>query len=130
MRIVGNLLCAANGWPIRGENPRYSQTQKAETRAYWGRLRDEFHLNCVRILCYQEPQNWAYEYGHGCGWDCDLQTAEEMLGYLDTWVEKAAENGFYCIIDYHPVGGHGEEKSMEWWSVVAPRYKDLSLIHI
>jgi len=126
--IKDNLLVAENGWPIRGENPRYNQADKAADPNYWRRLRNDFNLNTVRILCYQEPQNWSYGDNHGCGWDCNLPDANEMLPYLDTWVDAAAEKGFYCIIDYHPVGGHGRKESMKWWSVVAPRYKDRTCV--
>ena len=32
--------------------------------------------------------------------------------------------GMYIIIDYHPVGGHDSPDAIQWWTQIAPRYKD------
>ena len=123
VRIVDNVVVASNGALLRGENPRWNNDDRHDP-AYWSRLRDEFHLNTVRILCYQPPQNWSWGGRRGPGWDYDAPTAEEMIPALDEWVAAARREGFYAIIDYHPVGGHGEPNALQWWSVIAPRYAD------
>jgi hypothetical protein len=48
----------------------------------------------------------------------------QIIPYLDDWVNMAGKNGFYVIIDYHPVGGNDPMDARLWWRTVAPRYKD------
>lgn len=47
-----------------------------------------------------------------------------IIPYLDDWVNMAADNGFYVIIDYHPVGGNNKLDARLFWQRIAPRYKD------
>ncbi len=148
VKVVNNLLVADNGAPLRGENPRLKFWPEDPTHlSYWQRLRD-FHLNTVRIIAYREPQ---FYNSSACGYSCesrwDLLNASDVdvnndgqltgsekttwdgfmdriFPYLDTWVDEAGRNGFYIIIDYHPVGGLDMFDAREWWTKVAPRYKD------
>ncbi|MFH1427567.1 MAG: FG-GAP-like repeat-containing protein [Patescibacteria group bacterium] len=63
VKIVNNTLVADNGWLLRGENPRLGPAQQSDDPNYWANLRDNFHLNTVRILAYREPQSWGcYRY--------------------------------------------------------------------
>lgn len=117
--IVNNSIVTDTGVPLRGENPRATDTVRNDPN-FWVDLRDNYHLNTVRLLVYREPLN----YPGGCGMDCDLPTVQEIIPHLDEWVERASEQGFYVIIDYHPVGGRDETDATDWWAHVAPRYKD------
>ena len=117
--IVNNSLVTDTGVPLRGENPRATDTVRNDPN-FWVDLRDNYHLNTVRVLVYREPQN----YSGGCGMDCDLPTVQQIIPHLDEWVERGSEQGFYVIIDYHPVGGRDETDAIDWWSQIAPRYKD------
>ncbi len=118
-QIIDHVLVAENGHPIQGENPRYHWTHLAQDPNYWVKLRDSFHLNTVRLLVYRHPQN----YPGGCDvGDCYITSLDTTINLLDIWVDKAEENGFYCIIDYHPVGGHVEQDTYDWWNNIAPLY--------
>jgi len=123
VRIVDNVVVADNWALLRGENPRWNSGRRNDP-AFWARLRDEFHMNTVRILCYQPPQNWEYGGKKGPGWDFDAAAADQMIPALDEWIDAAEREGFYAIIDYHPVGGHGEDIALAWWSAIAGRYAD------
>lgn len=148
------LLVAENGAPLRGETPRLfidDTTQlnpEATDCKYWANLRNVGRMNTVRVLVYREPQG----YNNGCEFGCttpDLYSAsdadtnkdgvlnaqdsgkaqwDELMNKtkaaLDTWVNAAAQYGFYVIVDYHPVGGYDALDAREWWKVIAPRYKD------
>ena len=123
VRIINNVVVADNGALLRGENPRWDFWRRTDPD-FWRKLRDEFRMNTVRVLCYQPPQNWAWDGKEGPGWDYDAASAEEMIPALDEWGDMAQREGFYVIIDYHPVGGHSEKMALKWWSVIAPRYAD------
>jgi hypothetical protein len=148
------LVVADNGAPLRGENPRLfansdgAPNPKATDPDYWRRLAYTFRLNTVRVLIYREPQ----AFSGGCGTTCtnfntysatDADTNKDgvldsrdsgkakwdllmqrTITALDQWVNNAAQNGFYVIVDYHPVGGLDKFDAREWWKVIAPRYKN------
>lgn len=120
-RMVGNTIITGDtGVRLRGENPRRDDRASRNAPAFWADLRDNYHMNVVRILVYRPPQN----YFGGCGTNCNLPTATQVIPDLDEWVDRASENGFYVIIDYHPVGGRDETDATDWWRVIAPRYKN------
>lgn len=148
------LVVAENGTPLRGENPRlFSKSDgtpnpNASNADYWRRLAYTFRLNTVRVLIYREPQ----AFSGGCGFNCtnfntysatDADTnkdgvldsrdtgkakwdelMQKTIAALDIWVTNAAQNGFYVIVDYHPVGGIDMFDAREWWKVIGPRYKN------
>jgi hypothetical protein len=101
--------------PLRGENPRWDWGQYRNDDNWWLKLRDTYHLNTLRILCYRSPIH---------GDEFEPVPVENMLPQLDAWVEAASDWGFYVIIDYHPVGGHDPDEMAAWWDVVAPRYSN------
>ncbi len=119
-QVINNTIMTDTGVPLRGENPRRDDSAARNDPSWWANLRDNYHLNTVRVLVYRPPQN----YPGGCGNNCNLPTAQQIIPDLDEWVDRASEQGFYVIIDYHPVGGRDETDATEWWSVIAPRYKN------
>lgn len=148
------LVVAENGAPLRGENPRLfkdsngTPNPNASDANYWRQLAYTFRLNTVRVLIYREPQ----AFSGGCGFNCTNfntysatdadtnkdgvldsrdtgkakwdQLMQKTIAALDLWINNAAQNGFYVIVDYHPVGGIDMFDAREWWKVIAPRYKN------
>jgi hypothetical protein len=128
--IENNSVIAANGALLRGEHMRVvcweGWQDSLESLSYWKSLRDTYHLNCIRLLCYQEPI-YAPTYppdGSCPDTVCQCLEINKILPLLDKAIENAREAEMYCIIDFHPVGDVDTAFCRSWWDVVAPRYKD------
>lgn len=139
---MNNNVVADNDWPLRGEaifltDPEGSTTGNFTLAhlydlSYWRALRDDFHLNTVRLFIMRPPQFWD----GGPGWDCwppvyrcypldyVVNPPDTALDIIDDVVDIADQMGMYIIIDYHPVGGHDAADATDWWNVIAPRYKN------
>ncbi len=123
-----------NGIPLRGEHIRVAHLPLPDgsgtylDRAYdidmWNEMVEEFHLNTVRLLLYRPPQNWGGGPGSNCPVERCFATVQDALPHIDAMIEIASDMGMYAIIDYHPVGGYDEADAIDWWSVLASRYKD------
>ena len=140
-QIISNTLMADNGWPLRGEHFVMSNNSGGAIydgylfdtlldQELWDTVRDDYHLNAIRILLSRPPQNWTPQLGNNCfppdyrclDFNYIMPNNETMISVLDSIVEQTAEMGMYLIIDYHPVGGHITQDAFDWWSFVAPRY--------
>ncbi len=134
-QIVNNTIVADNSYPLRGEHVRLAEftedpldpsvtyREYAYDMDMWLSLINDYHLNTVRLLLYRPPQNWS---GGSCSnppGRC-YDTVNDALPYIDDMVEISSMLGMYLIIDYHPVGGRDETDATQWWSVLAPRYKN------
>lgn len=83
--------------------------------------------NTIR-LCWVDP--WYKDHSQA-NW-----TVNEVLPYFDQCVQNAIATGMNLIINFHNVGAQGEfDKTYqftlenEFWSAVAPRYKDNDLVY-
>jgi aryl-phospho-beta-D-glucosidase BglC (GH1 family) len=93
-------------------------------------MRDDYHLNTIRLLISRPPQNWTPELGNNCApptyrcfdFNYVMPNGKTMVEVMDDMVDWSAALGMYIIIDYHPVGGHNTQDALNWWSFVAPRY--------
>jgi hypothetical protein len=135
-------VVADNGYPLRGESIFMDDATGSTTGgfalsflyddSYWLALRDDFHLNGVRLYMMRPPQNWSGGPGDDCfppNYRCHtldylLNPPDTVLDILDDVVDKAAQMGMYIVIDYHPVGGYDVDDALNWWGVVAPRYQN------
>jgi hypothetical protein len=135
-------VVADNGYPLRGESIFMDDATGSTTDGfalsflsddeYWLKLRDDFHLNTVRLYMMRPPQNWSGGPGNDCfppnyrchALDYLLDPPRTALDIMDDVVDKAAELGMYIVVDYHPVGGYNAQDALDWWTIVAPRYKD------
>lgn len=142
-----SLLAFRGNWGTRIIDRDFGDDHAGWTRgecrniAYYRTLRDKFGLNCVRMFCYRDirkafPGNW-------------FQWAE-LIPVIDAAVTICAELGMVLVIDYHsvPCGKNNwsmadpttnntddawlppgltsfGQDSREFWSYVAPRYKDV-----
>ncbi|MCA8960262.1 MAG: cellulase family glycosylhydrolase [Planctomycetes bacterium] len=128
-QIIGNQVRADNGVPLRGEALPYGQwnLSKMYDVGWWTEMRDDFHLNTIRLIMYRPPQLWSGGPGYACtclDLDDTVSGSLTTLDVMDDMVQMARDLGMYVIIDYHPVGGHDDADATAWWSVVAPRYAD------
>ncbi|XOV77666.1 MAG: LamG-like jellyroll fold domain-containing protein [Aestuariibacter sp.] len=98
--------------PLRAENPRERDTVSRNDPNWWASLRDDYHLNTVRILCYRVDGSYT--------------SIADSLFHLGEWIDRAEEHGFYVIIDYHsiPLGGRNETDAHAWWNAVSTAFKD------
>ncbi|MGE0622623.1 MAG: cellulase family glycosylhydrolase [Pseudomonadales bacterium] len=140
VQIIGNNVVADNGYPLRGTHISFDVNQNSSLwdleRMYsdslWLELRDSFHLNTIRLMLSRPPQNWANGPGSDCfspNYRCHYLNSvhpngKSTLQIIDDLVNKAANFGMYIVIDYHPVGGYDQNDAENWWSTIAPRYKD------
>ncbi len=145
VRIVNNNVVADNGKPLRGEHLVFG-TEENDTdtdstilynEPFWREMRDDYHLNTVRLMMSRPPQNWTPDIGTDCQppayrcypLDYVHTGAQELDGkttlqIMDDLVDIAGRLGMYIIIDYHPVFGFDSADAAAWWSEVAPRYAD------
>lgn len=142
VQISNNTVVADNGWPLRGEAMFLTDAAGTTTGIFtlahlydlthWQALRDDFHLNTIRLFISRPPQNWGGGPGENCEpphYRCyplnyELNPPDTTLDIIDDMVDIASEMGMYIIIDYHPVGGYNRTDAINWWSQIAPRYKD------
>ena len=141
VQIINNNVVADNGYPLRGEHIVMSDNSGSSLldsyyfndmydMSRWYKIRDDYHLNTIRLLISRPPQNWSSDLGENCtpssyrclAFDYTMPNGKTMIEVLDDMVDTAASLGMYIIIDYHPVGGHITQDATDWWSVVAPRY--------
>jgi hypothetical protein len=89
--------------------------------AFWLRLRNEMHFNCIRLCDFD-----SYNRSHGGS----TWTMDEKLAVIDQCVTNAENAGMYIIINYHdhPMNHMNNEQQWTWcnefWQAAAPRYKD------
>ncbi len=126
--ISGGTLLTDNGLPLRGESLFLGQWADGSTfnEAWWRELRDDYHLNAMRLLMFRPPQ----QNNPNCGPSTGCEDLDQIVGgqtvleRMDEVVDIAGALGMYIIVDYHPVGGHDAGDAMAWWSQVAPRYQN------
>ena len=120
VRIANNTVVADDGVLLRGGHVALpaGSTQYAnfnDDPNSWTRSRDNYNLNLVRLVCYRLPiPNWAGQ----------AFTVDEIIPHIDKAVDNAEAAGIYIIVDYHPVGGYDANDARDFWTKVAPRYKD------
>lgn len=144
VQIVGNNVVADNLEYLRGESFIFTDNHDINDvydgylfawlydQSMWYERRDEYNLNTIRLFMSRPPQNWTSDLGYNCAppvyrcfdFDHIMPNGKTVLQVMDDMVDYAASLGMYIIIDYHPVLGHDEFDAVNWWSVVAPRYKD------
>lgn len=66
-------------------------------------LRDEKHVNCIRLAMYTEANDWAY-----CS--SDGKYAEFNYMYIQQGIECAARNGMYVLVDWHILADRTPQK--------------------
>ncbi|MBN2351537.1 MAG: cellulase family glycosylhydrolase [Spirochaetales bacterium] len=91
----------------------------AENIDTWNLIKSH-DLNSVRV-CWVDP--WYKANGHG-SW-----TVSEVLPHLDAVVNNAETAGMNVVINYHCVGNPDFTLLNEFWTAVAPRYKDQSFVY-
>jgi hypothetical protein len=108
---------------LRGEHllMRTDNAGRIQDLNWWLKMTDDYHLNAVRLLCYRDPMGIP---GYSCDPVSQCIPVQEVIPLLDTAVARAKQVGMYVIIDYHPVNGLNLTENLNWWSVIAPRYKD------
>lgn len=145
VRVVNNNVVTDNGAPLRGEHLVFgtdaNDTNTDSTILYdeqfWRKMRDQYHLNTVRLLMSRPPQNWSPDLGSNCAppdyrcYDLDhvhggdaSTNGKTTLEIMDDLVDIAGGLGMYIILDYHPVFGYDQADAQAWWNRVAPRYAD------
>lgn len=142
VQVVSGNVVADSGYALRGEHIIFSDNVAPSTpdgwldrmydASYWSTLRDDFHFNTLRLMIMRPPQNWPGGPGNDCFYPVyrcydlgyTLSHGRTVLETIDDVVNLAAREGMYIIIDYHPVGGLVMSDALEWWTVIAPRYKD------
>lgn len=75
-------------------------------------------MNAVRLICFD-----AYIVGQGQ----PPYTLSEAIAIYDVIIDNAETLGMYVILNYHQVGTYnttGQWSLANFWSQVAPRYKD------
>lgn len=87
----------------------------------WQLLKDN-GINTVRIV-FMDAYNRFRTDGKGCSWS-PCYTNNEVLPIFDDLVNLASSKGMYIIINYHDVGHYDLPNMQDFWSKVAPRYKD------
>jgi PKD repeat protein len=121
--VQNGSVVADNGQLLRGEHllMRPDNVGRIHNENWYRLLRDQYHLNTIRLLCYRDPINIP---GYTCDPTLQCMPVQDVLPLLDSAVAITGRLGMYAIIDYHPVGGLNTQECANWWSVVAPRYKD------
>jgi hypothetical protein len=122
-KIQNGTMVTDKGDLIRGCHSHIHSFAKDKYKnlSWWQKLRDNGHLNCVRMMAYNSP--WWYR-GGGSG-----NSTSDLGNDLDVAVENAAKAGMYIIIDDHSfccgsqfnLSEHGSY-GFEFWEYVAPRY--------
>lgn len=87
-------------------------------REFFRGISREYGLNAVR-LCYT-----AWYAFNGDRFPKEKITPESYVAAIDTFVQWAAEDGIYIIINYHDVGHYDLEHMRQFWDYIGPRYKD------
>lgn len=127
VRISNQTVVADNGYLLRGEHILLFKSAnsgqfnpEATDPNYYRKLRDQYHLNTIRLLVYRDIRDN----------DSQWYSIEEALPYIDRAVEITEELGLYLIIDYHPTPPgvfylrNHEGDGMAFWQTIAPRYTD------
>jgi endoglucanase len=120
--VAKGTLIADNGSILRAVLTHTSADNYASRNysdvSWWRALRNVGHFNTVRAAAYLG--NW---FGHGPA--MDLPTIE---GVLDTIIARAKATGMYVVIDDHSSEGFSVltdwKLNAQFWSAIAPRYKD------
>jgi Cellulase (glycosyl hydrolase family 5) len=120
--VANGTLVADNGSILRAVSTHTSADDYASRHYsdvnWWRALHDVGHFNAVRAAAYLG--NW---FGHGP--DMDVATIERVL---DTIISRAKQTGMYVIIDDHSaesfVSLTNWKLNAQFWSAIAPRYKD------
>jgi hypothetical protein len=125
VKIVNGSVVGANGERLRGA-PVFldvftvpdMQNNETGYRDYFRSISRDYKLNCVRVCPW--IGNWQNDIKN----NTDHKT--KYLYMLDKYVQWAEEDGIYCIVNMHIQFGTTVDitKSNNFWSVVAPRYKD------
>ncbi len=120
--IEGNVRSDI-GTPLRGEHLGTTlwNTDRINNDEWYLTLRDKYHMNTVRLLCYNEPLIRA---GYKKDTVLSFLKVRQVLPLLDSAIAKTARLGLYAIIDHHTIGDNDTNLAKAWWEVVAPRYKD------
>lgn len=107
VRVVNGNVVADNGMPLRGE-----QAEVLNRGYTWNDLRTKFHLNAIRIYVRANSNN--------------ISEIPGVIPTIDRFVNEAAEQGFYVIIDNHfyCCGQYDRAFNEAFWNTIAPRYKD------
>lgn len=130
--LRGEHVVFANGISPGEENSNGWSQELMYDKKHWRVIRDDYHLNTVRLMMSRPPQNWGGGPGNECsppGYRCYSldyvhPNGKTTIEIMDDIVRIAADLGMYIIIDYHPVLGHDKGDARLWWSRIAPRYKD------
>lgn len=111
------------GTPLRGEHLGTTlwNTDRINSDEWYVALRDKYHMNTVRLLCYSEPLIRA---GYKKDTVRSFLKVEQVLPLLDSAIAKTGRLGLYAIIDHHTIGDNDTNLAKAWWGVVASRYKD------
>jgi hypothetical protein len=123
VQVVNGTVVADNGMLLRGEHLLMTTWNDARIQDlnWWLMMAEQYNLNTIRLLCYRNPMNIP---GYTCNTSTQCMPVQDILPMLDIAVHRASQVGMYAIIDYHPVNGKNSQEAHDWWSVVAPRYKD------
>lgn len=100
--------------PLRCENPRSNDAASRNDPNWWADLRDNYHLNCIRIFARITT---------------NLEPASAFRTDVQAWVDQASQHGFYAIIDYHlnPPGlQFSYPHAQAWWLTIAADHHDRS----
>jgi hypothetical protein len=126
VRIVENNVVADNGEPLRGEHLLITKWNRGRVQdpAVWLALRDQYRLNTVRLLVYRPPVTSCYPPYDNPSNPQNCLTVQEIIPMLREAVTMAGQMGMYAIIDYHCGGGIEREDAFQWWSAVAPVFRN------
>ncbi len=124
-KIVNNNVVGDNGATLRGA-PILLQ-KRSQSSYEWGldvnnwKLLKDNRMNMGRVVFMD-----AY-HKHKSNSDCaqiGCFTNSEILPILDQMVNHAAAMDMYIVINYHDVGNYNLADMQDFWTKVAPRYKD------
>ena len=120
--ISGGTIKTADGQLLRGchahilSNLTGTVTRFFTVRANVQRLKDEAHMNCIRV-CLITP-GW----GGAASLDAALLVADSIIANCE------AVGGVYAIVNYHGPRMSGDWELNAFWDKVAPRYKDRTCV--